>query len=62
MDELTQRVREIGARRLRLKEELAAADSELQNILPQARPGMTHAQIRSATGLDVGTIRLWTRR
>jgi hypothetical protein len=61
VDELTRRVREIGARRKRLKEELATADSELQTILPQARPGMTHAQIRAATGLDVGTIRLWTR-
>ncbi|MFF3883765.1 hypothetical protein [Streptomyces sp. NPDC001914] len=61
MDELTKRVREIGARRLRLKADLATADSELRDVLPLARAGMTHAEIRSATGLDVGTIRIWTR-
>lgn len=60
MDELPKRVREIGARRKRLREELSAADSELRAILPQARAAMTHEQIRSATGLSIPSIRLWT--
>ncbi|MFF3877417.1 hypothetical protein [Streptomyces sp. NPDC001978] len=49
MDEITQQVRAVGARRKRLREELSAADSELRNIMPAARAVLTHEQIRSQT-------------
>ncbi|WP_369157965.1 hypothetical protein [Streptomyces sp. R02] len=62
MDNVPQRVREIGARRLRLKAELRNVDSELRSLLPTARESMTHEDIRSATGLSVPTIRLWSMK
>lgn len=62
MDDVTQRVREIGAQRKRLKAELATIDSELRTLLPPARAAMTHEDIRSATGLSIPTIRLWAAR
>ncbi|CAL9531069.1 hypothetical protein SUDANB176_04053 [Streptomyces sp. enrichment culture] len=62
MDDVIRRVREIGARRKRLKDELTAVDSELRKLLPTARAGMTHEEIRNATGLSVPSIRTWTKR
>lgn len=62
MDEIPERVRAIGARRKRLRDELSAADSELRNLMPTAKVLMTQEEIRSATGLAVPTIRTWTAR
>nr|WTB34648.1 hypothetical protein OG781_38820 [Streptomyces sp. NBC_00830] len=62
MDETTQHVRAVGARRKRLREELTAADSELRDIMPAARAVLTHEQIRSATGLSIQTIRAYASR
>ncbi|MFD5567984.1 hypothetical protein [Streptomyces cadmiisoli] len=62
MEETRQRVREIGARRKRLREELTAADSELRDLMPAARAVLTHEQIRSATGLSIQTIRAYSSR
>jgi hypothetical protein len=62
MDEITERVRAVGARRKRLREELAAADSELRDIMPTARAVLTHEQIRTATGLSIQTIRAYSSR
>ncbi|MFJ8605457.1 hypothetical protein ACIREM_43530 [Streptomyces shenzhenensis] len=62
MDEITQRVRAVGARRRRLREELAAADRELRDIMPAARAVLTHEQIRSHTGLSIQTIRAYASR
>ena len=62
MDEITKQVRAIGARRKRLREELAAADSELRDIMPAARAVLTHEQIRTHTGLSIQTIRAYSSR
>lgn len=61
MNDKIRRVCEIGARRKRLKADLADADRELRELLPVARAGMTHEEIRSATGMSLPSIRIYTR-
>lgn len=62
MDEITQRVRATGARRKRLRDELAAAESELRELMPLARAVMSQEEIRAHTGLSIPTIRTYTAR
>jgi hypothetical protein len=62
MDDVTARIRAIGARRKRLRDELAAADSELRELMPSAKAQMTQEEIRAFTGLSVPTIRTYTAR
>lgn len=62
MDEITQRVREIGGRRKQLRDELASADLELRELMPTAKAVLTQEEIRSYTGLSIQTIRTYTAR
>ncbi|MFF4316015.1 hypothetical protein [Streptomyces sp. NPDC001507] len=62
MDEITQRMRAIGARRKRLRDELATADRELRELMPSAKAHMTQEEIRAYTGLSIQTIRTYTAR
>jgi hypothetical protein len=62
MEDTPQRMREVGARRKRLRAELFAADHELRTMMPTAKALMTQEEIRSATGLSIPTIRTWTAR
>lgn len=57
MDEITERVRAVGARRKRLRDELAAAEAELHELMPSAKARMTQEEIRRVTGLSFPTIR-----
>ncbi|MDO0914186.1 hypothetical protein QQM39_26160 [Streptomyces sp. DT2A-34] len=62
MDEITQRVRSIGARRKRLRDELTSADAELRKLMPSAKAMLTQEEIRAFTGLSIQTIRTYTAR
>ncbi|MDO0913009.1 hypothetical protein QQM39_19785 [Streptomyces sp. DT2A-34] len=62
MDDVIQRVKEIGARRKRLRDELTSADAELRKLMPSATARMTQEEIRTATGLAIPTIRTYTAR
>jgi hypothetical protein len=59
VDEITPRIKAIGARRKRLRDELAATDSELRDLMPLARAVMTQEEIRTHTGLSIPTMRAW---
>jgi hypothetical protein len=57
MDEITERVRAVGARRKRLLDELDSANAELRDLMPCAKARMTQEEIRRVTGLSFPTIR-----
>ncbi|MFI7019775.1 hypothetical protein [Streptomyces sp. NPDC050164] len=62
MDDVTAQVRAVGARRKRLREELASADAELRALMPSAKAVLTQEEIRAHTGLSIPTIRTYTAR
>jgi hypothetical protein len=62
MDDVTARVKAVGARRKRLRDELSSADSELRELMPSAKAVMTQEEIRAHTGLSIQTIRTYTAR
>jgi hypothetical protein len=62
MDDVTARVRAVGARRKRLIDELSAANAELRELMPSAKVRMTQDEIRTHTGLSIQTIRTYAAR
>lgn len=59
-DDTTDKVRALGARRKRLREELAGVEAELHNLLPAARQRLSQEEIRRMTDLSFPTIRRYT--
>jgi DNA-binding transcriptional MerR regulator len=59
MDDTTQRIRALGARRTRLREELDATNKELRTLMPAANAVLSLESIRKLTGVSIATIRHW---
>ncbi|MGW9133657.1 hypothetical protein [Streptomyces sp. NPDC055681] len=59
MDDTTQRIRALGARRTRLREELDATNKELRTLMPAAKAVLSLEAIRKLTGVSIATVRHW---
>jgi hypothetical protein len=55
-------VRQIGARRKALLDDLKELDGELKAILPRIRGHMTQEDIGDACGISLPTVRAWSRK
>lgn len=59
MDDTTQRIRQLGARRTRLRDELDATNTELRALMPAASAALSLEAIRKHSGVSIATIRHW---
>ncbi|MEU1030197.1 hypothetical protein ABZ402_15830 [Streptomyces mirabilis] len=59
MDTTTQRIRQLGARRTRLRNELNTTNKELRDLMPAANAVLSLEAIRKHTGVSIATIRHW---